>query len=209
MFTGLIESTGVIARKEQRQGGIRLWVQSAWFSENEHDNGASIAVNGVCLTLLTDMVENADEGVFDVSAETLNKTTLGSLATKSIVNLESALTLNTPLGGHLVSGHVDGIGYFNYFEDDGDYKIAHFKVDDTMGRFIAHKGSVCIDGVSLTSNNVHDDSSTKETYFTVALVPHTLEVTNIGQYRPNTACNIEVDVIARYSARLQQFKDEM
>jgi len=149
----------------------------------------------VCLTALE---PTAERFVADVSAETLSCTTLGALRVGDAVNLEPALTLQTPLGGHLVSGHVDGIGTVISREPEARSERFTFEVPDGLARYVAPKGSICIDGVSLTVTVV-----TAET-FAVALIPTTLELTNLSEVRPGSIVNVEVDVLARYAARREE-----
>lgn len=193
MFTGIIQTLGRVLAKEQLGGDMRLQIDAAGLGLADTKMGDSIAVNGVCLTAVA-----LDGDVFaaDVSNETLSLTSLGDLAVGSAVNLEKALTPATPLGGHLVSGHVDGLGKVLRRSPDGRSERFEFEVPPQLARYIAAKGSVCIDGVSLTVNKVDG------CVFDVNIVPHTQERTIIGGYQAGTAVNIEVDVIARYLERL-------
>ncbi len=160
--------------------------------------GDSIAVAGVCLTAL-DITQ--DSFAADVSRETLNLTTLGALESGAAVNLEKALRLNDRLGGHLVSGHIDGLGHVVGIQSDARSQRWRFEVPATLARYIASKGSVCIDGVSLTVNEVDG------LCFGVNLIPHTQEVTTFGARGIGDAVNIEVDRMARYAERLAEFRD--
>jgi riboflavin synthase len=155
--------------------------------------GDSIAVNGACLTAVA-----LQPGSFaaDVSRETLDNTTLGTLTEGSRVNLETALTLGTPLGGHLVTGHVDGVGRLTARRQDGRSWRLEIEVPEALARYVARKGSVCVDGISLTVNEVQGAR------FGVNIVPHTMEATNLGERRPGDTVNIEVDIVARYLERL-------
>lgn len=193
MFTGIIQTLGRVLAKEQLGGDMRLQIDAAGLGLADTKMGDSIAVNGVCLTAVA-----LDGDVFaaDISNETLSLTSLGDLAVGSAVNLEKALTPATPLGGHLVSGHVDGLGKVLRRSPDGRSERFEFEVPPQLARYIAAKGSVCIDGVSLTVNKVDG------CVFDVNIVPHTQERTIIGGYQAGTAVNIEVDVIARYLERL-------
>lgn len=193
MFTGIIQSVGRITRLEPRGGDVRLAIGTGKLPLADVVLGDSIAVNGVCLTA----VELTGDGfAADVSRETLALTTLGGLTTGSRVNLEKALTLATPLGGHLVSGHVDGVGTLLERHADARSWRLRIQAPDELARYIAHKGSICIDGTSLTVNQVEG------AVFELNIVPHTIQETIIGDYRPGTRLNLEVDLIARYLERL-------
>lgn len=193
MFTGIIQSIGRIRDIEHRGGDLRLEVALGQLDPNGLALGDSLAVNGVCLTAV-----ELDGGSFraDVSRETLSLTTLGALGSGSRVNLEPALTLSTPLGGHLVSGHVDGVG--RVLERSEEARSVRFRVEapPELARYIAHKGSICVDGTSLTVNGVEGCR------FDLNIVPHTLRETIMGDYQPGTRVNLEVDLIARYLERL-------
>jgi riboflavin synthase len=193
MFTGIIEAVGSISALEPRGGDVRLSVDCGGLDLSAIAIGDSIAVNGCCLTVV-----QLDGAVFaaDVSRESLGLTTLGSLARGSRVNLERALTLSKPLGGHLVTGHVDGIGEVASRADDARSVRFRFRAPEALARYIARKGSICIDGVSLTVNEVDG------AVFGVNIVPHTLEATVFGAYRPGARVNLEVDIVARYLERL-------
>lgn len=197
MFTGIIQAVGEIAALElkgQPQGGdLRLRVRTGKLDLADVQPGDSIAVNGVCLTA----VELPGDGFWaDVSGETLAHTTLGSFQQGTRVNLEKALTPTTRLGGHLVSGHVDGIG--TLLERKRDARSERFRIEapKALARYIAHKGSICVDGVSLTVNAVDG------AMFDLNIVPHTLSETTLDQYRAGHQVNLEVDLIARYLERL-------
>ena len=193
MFTGIIQAVGRIQKMEQKGGDMRLTLDCGNLQLGDSDLGDSIAVNGVCLTA----VEYTGNGfVADVSQETLGATSLGHLKPGSEVNLEKALTLNTALGGHLVSGHVDGQGTLLSMRNDGRSIRYEFSVPQNLAHYIAEKGSVTIDGVSLTVNHVDGNR------FGVNIVPHTRENTIFRHYEINTQVNIEVDIIARYLERL-------
>jgi riboflavin synthase len=193
MFTGIIQTLGRVVAQQPQGGDLRLEIDATGLGLETAALGDSIAVNGVCLTA----VEISGE-VFaaDVSNETLSLTSLGQLAVGSTVNLEKALTPSTPLGGHLVSGHVDGMGKVVRRYPDARSERFEFEVPTALARYIAAKGSVCIDGVSLTVNHVDGN------VFDVNIVPHTQERTIIAGYQAGTEVNIEVDVIARYLERL-------
>ena len=193
MFTGIIQAIGTLNRLEPRGGDARLRVRAPGLGLASVAIGDSIATNGVCLTVVE---RDGDSFAADVSLESLALTTLGELAQGSPLNLEKALTLATPLGGHLVSGHVDGVGRILERREDG--RSIRFRVEapGELARYIAHKGSVCVDGASLTVNGVDGNR------FELNVVPHTLQETIMGGYRAGTRVNLEVDLIARYLERL-------
>ena len=193
MFTGIIQAVGKIAAIEQKGDDARLRIDTVSLDMSDVNTGDSIAVSGVCLTA----VEHSASGfTSDVSGETLSRTTLGQLRTGDAVNLEKALTLNTPLGGHLVSGHVDGVGTVVSREAEGRSVRFRFEAPDALTRYIAEKGSICIDGVSLTVNAVNGVK------FDVNIVPHTLAETTLDNFQPGSKVNLEVDLLARYLERL-------
>lgn len=198
MFTGIVQAVGRIVVIEALGGDARLRIAVSDLGLEHAGLGDSIAVNGVCLTVV-DVTQT--EFAADVSQETLSLTTLGGLREASRVNLEPALTLATPLGGHLVSGHVDGVGQLLSLEPDARSTRMGFTVPEPLARYVAKKGSITIDGTSLTVNDVAG------THFSVNIVPHTLERTIMGEYVVNTRVNIEVDLVARYLERLLQ-KDQ-
>ncbi|HSQ70018.1 MAG TPA: riboflavin synthase [Steroidobacteraceae bacterium] len=193
MFTGIVQSVGLIRAIEPKDGDVTIDVGTPSMSLESVTTGDSIAVNGVCLT-----VTGMDSGAFraDVSRETLAMTTLGDWQPGTRVNLEKALLAGQPLGGHYVTGHVDGVGRVVGRRDDARSVRVEFEVPAALAKYVARKGSVCVDGVSLTVNGVSG------VRFDVNLVPHTLEATILGDYQPGTAVNIEVDIIARYLERL-------
>ncbi|GAB2565547.1 riboflavin synthase [Dyella jejuensis] len=193
MFTGIIQSVGRIARLEQRGGDVRLHVDTAGLDLSDVQLGDSIAVSGVCLTAVTLAARGF---AADVSNETLSLTTLGRHKAGDPVNLEKALRLADRLGGHLVSGHVDGVGKVVSMAPDGRSQRWTFDVPPALARYIASKGSICIDGTSLTVNEVSGQR------FGVNLIPHTVEHTAFHARRAGDAVNIEVDVVARYIERL-------
>ena len=183
MFTGIVEELGAAAGV-----GARFEVACERVAEDA-EVGDSIAVSGVCLTV----AERTREGLaFDLSSETLGRTTLGSLRPGDPVNLERPLTLASRLGGHLVQGHVDAVGEVVAVEPDGRAAAMRVRVPEGLRRFVVEKGSVAVDGVSLTVAAMEGDG------FTVALVPHTLEVTTLGARAPGDHVNLEMDVLARY-----------
>jgi riboflavin synthase len=193
MFTGIIQAVGRIARLEPRGGDVRLTVDTSGLDMADVALGDSIAVSGVCLTVID---FDAASFAADVSNETLSHTTLGKHKACDPVNLEKALRLADRLGGHLVSGHVDGTGKVVSVLPDGRSQRWTFEVPADLARYIAHKGSVCIDGTSLTVNEVAGNR------FGVNLIPHTVAHTAFSARRPGDAVNIEVDVVARYVERL-------
>ncbi len=193
MFTGIIQSVGQIQRLEPRGGDARLSIGAGKLPLDGVALGDSIAVNGVCLTVVALTAQGFSA---DVSRETLSLTTLGGLGIGARVNLEKALTLSTPLGGHLVSGHIDGVGtLLERVEDARSWRL-RIQAPDALARYIAHKGSICVDGISLTVNQVDGAA------FDLNIVPHTVQETIIGDYRPGGHVNLEVDLIARYLERL-------
>jgi len=193
MFTGIIQAVGNIASLEQRGGDLRLGIQTGKLPLEDVVPGDSIAVSGVCLTV----VELAGYRFFaDVSGETLRRTIFGDLGVGDPINLEKALTLATRLGGHLVSGHVDGTGSVIARRQDSRSVQFTIQAPDELARYIAVKGSICVDGVSLTVNAVSGSS------FELNIVPHTLEETTLQGFRTGRRVNIEVDLIARYLERL-------
>jgi riboflavin synthase len=193
MFTGIIEAIGEIKRVEQQQGDVRLTVATNDLNLSDAQLGDSIAVNGVCLTAI-ELSEK--QFVADVSNETLSATTMADIKAGSPVNLECALQAQTRLGGHMVSGHVDGVGRILERKPDARSVRFTFEMPSEISRYVAQKGSICIDGISLTVNTVDDVS------FSVNIVPHTLEMTTLGRRNVGDAVNLEVDVIARYLERL-------
>lgn len=198
MFTGIVTDIGRIARVKAR-GDTRARINTA-YDVNTIDIGASIACDGCCLTVVAKGQEDG-QNWFDVdySAETLSKTNLGTWTTDHRVNLERALRLGDELGGHLVSGHVDGTAPVLFIEDDGDSTRITFDAPHDLARFIAPKGSVVLNGTSLTVNEV--DGTT----FGVNLIPHTKEVTTWGATKVGDLVNLEIDTLARYVARLAEF----
>lgn len=191
MFTGIITDVGRVVEIERR-GDLRLTIQTR-FDLNSVAIGASIASNGVCLTVVEKL---ADAYKVDVSAETIAKTTVGDWVVGTPLNLERSLKLGDELGGHLVYGHVDAVAEVVSVTPDGDSHRWRFRVPQSLKRFIAAKGSVALNGVSLTVNEVDDD------IFGVNIIPHTAEQTTFGLIGPGAKINLEVDMLARYVARL-------
>jgi len=193
MFTGIIESLGKIETIEEKGGDARFWIQTGKMDMADVQLGDSIAMNGVCLTA----IELRDDAYCaDVSGETLSLTSLKQLKEGSTVNLEKALTLQTRLGGHMVSGHVDGLGTVIDRYDDGRSVRFIIEAPASLAKYIAMKGSITVDGVSLTVNKVDGCQ------FELNIVPHTLQETIMGGYQSGTEVNLEVDLVARYLERL-------
>ena len=197
MFTGLIAGVGLLAAREPRGGDARLRIEAGTLPFEGVQLGESIAVNGCCLTVVA---FDAHGFAVDASNETLALTTLGRLDVGAPVNLERAMLPTDRLGGHLVSGHVDGLGIAEKHWDDARAVRWRFTAPMTLLRYVAHKGSICVDGVSLTVNEV--DSAG----FEVALIPHTVEHTAFHALREGDAVNLEVDLLARYVERLLDTK---
>ena len=199
MFTGIVKALGRVRSIEPRGGDVRLVIDSPDLDWSTFEPGESISVNGVCLTA----VELDDAGfATDVSNETLDVTSLGALTTNSAVNLEPALSVGERLGGHLVSGHVDCVGTVTALEKDARSIRINIDIPSDYRRYIAKKGSVCIDGVSLTINEVSGSG------FELNIIPHTADVTTIGDYSVGTTVNVEVDLLARYLERLLSQDDD-
>jgi riboflavin synthase len=193
MFTGIIKAKGIIKAMDKRGGDVRLSVRSDGLPWSDYEVGESIAVNGVCLTAVALHEDGFDT---DVSVETLDVTALGGLSAGSAVNLEPAISLGERLGGHLVSGHVDCTGKVVSREADARSIRLTIEIPKEYARYVAKKGSVCIDGVSLTVNQVSGNT------FDLNIIPHTSEVTIINDYAAGTVVNVEVDLLARYLERL-------
>ncbi|HEX4300776.1 MAG TPA: riboflavin synthase [Gammaproteobacteria bacterium] len=193
MFTGIIQTVGKIEALTPQGGDLRLSIGTGELAMQDVKMGDSICVSGCCLTVIAKRAQAFDA---DASRETLSLTTLGDLKPGSLVNLEKALTLATPLGGHLVSGHVDGLGIVKSRREEARSVRFDIQVPQTLKHYIVHKGSVCVDGVSLTVNAIQDDT------FDVNIIPHTMAHTIFGQYQPGSKVNLEVDVVARYVERL-------
>ena len=191
MFTGLVQSLGVVRQIAPDGPGVRLVIADEAIAR-EAKIGDSIAINGCCLTVVE---LNGNDVAFEAGAETLSRTNLGRLRTGSKVNLESSLRMGDSLGGHLVAGHVDAVGQLDRREDDAQWSTMWFAVPDDLTRQMASKGSIAIDGVSLTLVEVADNS------FSVALIPHTLSVTTLGMLQPGDDVNLETDLLAKYVER--------
>ena len=192
MFTGIIEELGAIAAVEKHAAGSRVTIAAAVVTSDIH-NGDSISVNGVCLTALD---VSSTSFAADVSPETLDKTTLGSLNTGSPVNLERAMLPTTRLGGHIVQGHVDGRGTFISATTEGDFWTVRIGFPTEIAKYLVHKGSVAVEGISLTIAALADD------HFDIAVIPKTWEMTNLSSLVPGDAVNLEADVIAKYVERM-------
>jgi len=199
MFTGIVQTMGRVAAVKEKGGDVELVIEAPGLDLISVALGDSIACSGCCLTVthLSDKYFSAD-----VSRETLHVTTLGEWQVGTEVNLEKALRAGDALGGHYVSGHVDGVGVVvEVTEDSRSVRVA-FEVAKGLGRFIASKGSVCVDGISLTVNAVQDSEG--QTRFTVNLIPHTLAHTTAKRYRVGARVNVEIDMMARYIERMRE-----
>jgi|SRR5690349_15427100 len=194
MFTGIIEELGAVRSIGMRGENARIVIGASIVTKGTN-HGDSISVNGVCLTALD---IQRDSFAADVSRETLARSTLGSLKTGTLVNLERAVTPATRLGGHIVQGHVDARGTFEDVEDHGESWTIRIGFPREIGRYLVYKGSVAVEGISLTIANLTDE------YFEVAIIPKTWEVTNLSHLKPGDGVNLEVDVIAKYVERLVQ-----
>jgi riboflavin synthase len=195
MFTGIITDIGTVKRVEKR-GDARFEIATRYDMAGVAI-GASIACSGCCLTVVE---KGADWFAVDVSAESLSKTTLGKWQQGTHINLERALRMGDEVGGHVVSGHVDGVGTILSVTPEGDSRRFRFRVPDELAKFIAPKGSIAIDGTSLTVNEVSRNE------FGVNIIPHTQAVTTWGTMKAGDAVNIEIDMLARYVARLAEFE---
>ena len=193
MFTGIIETVGEVVAKELREGDVKLTLKADESYLEAVMLGDSIACNGVCLTVVD---RTSNQFMLDVSVETLSLTTIGDWDVGSKVNLEQAMIASSRFGGHIVAGHIDQIGEIIDIADDARSWRMTVRVPKNIRQYIAKKGSICVDGVSLTINSVEDSE------FSVNIVPHTLSHTIIGDYKLNQKVNIEIDTIARYVERL-------
>lgn len=197
MFTGIITDIGVVT-EVVKKGDTRFTFETSYDTKTI-DFGASIACSGVCLTVVD---KGEDWFSVDVSGETLSCTTLGTWETGTKINLERALKVGEELGGHLVTGHVDAIGNIISIEPDGDSKKITFTLPEKLKMYVASKGSITINGVSLTVNNVTDNKD--GTIFTVNIIPHTLQKTTFSSLNEGDHVNLEIDVLARYVARIRE-----
>ena len=199
MFTGIIQTVGHVQSLQKVGGDVRLSIEVNGLPMHDVELGESIAVSGVCLTVVA---FDANYFAADVSNETLSRTTLGNLVLGDKVNLERALQASSRIGGHWVSGHVDGVASVESISDDARSQRWRFAADKSLLRYIAERGSVAVNGVSLTVNQADFEG------FEVNLVPHTVEHTNFSVLAKNSPVNIEVDLMARYVERLMQFNAE-
>ncbi len=193
MFSGIVERMGTVQRLISDPPGVRLVIQSAEVARGIRI-GDSIAVNGCCLTVVEADQQQGTFG-FDAGAETLSRTNLGRLQEGSPVNLERSLKIGDELGGHFVTGHIDGLGHLDQRIDDKDWSTIWFRMPTRLARQLASKGSIAVDGVSLTLVDVEDQR------FSVALIPHTLTITTLGNLQPGDPVNLETDVLAKYVER--------
>jgi riboflavin synthase len=192
MFTGIVREKGHVAALTGDADGIRLLIDGPQTAA-QVEIGDSVAISGCCLTVVA--VENGTLA-FDAVPETLERTSLGQLAPGGAVNLESAVRAGDPLGGHVMQGHVDGVGTVRSVEPEGDGRRVWFDAPAPVLRYVVDKGSIAVDGVSLTVAGLDDDG------FAVALIPHTLAVTTLGEFEPGRTVNLEADVLAKYVERL-------
>lgn len=193
MFTGIVQYTGTLATREKLEGDLRLGVDVSADLAARMAVGASVALNGVCLTVAA---RDGDRLLLDVSVETTSRTRLGDLAAGASVNLEAALSAADPVGGHFVTGHVDGVGEVLRIEPEGRSRRMEVRAPESLMRYVAVKGSIAVDGVSLTVNEIKDDA------FGFNVVPHTWSATNMHTFTAGTLVHLEVDLIARYLERL-------
>ena len=197
MFTGIVEELGRVVSVEPQGDSARLRIAGPLVT-SDADHGASIAVNGVCLTVIEEGTEAAARGEFtaDVMAETLQRSSLGELKPGDPVNLERPMQLNARLGGHLVQGHVDGVGVVLERVPGEHWEVVRVSLPAELARYVVDKGSITVDGISLTVVEARADD------FTVSLIPTTLDLTTLGSKQPGASVNLEVDVIAKYTERL-------
>lgn len=192
MFTGIVADMGEVVKVEPENSGRKVWIRSEVLADCAI--GASVAVDGVCITVVE---RDGEVCRFDLSAETIARSTLGAKDAGERVNLERPLHAGDELGGHIVQGHVDGVGELVAVHKEGEGRRVVIAVPSSLMRYVIEKGSVTVDGVSLTANNVSEDR------FEVALIPHTLAVTTLGEAAPGTRVNIEVDLLAKYVEKLR------
>ncbi len=203
MFTGIVESVGGIVRVDRSDAGMELSLVLGSVEPASLKLGDSISISGVCLTVTGIQEQSVD---VQVSNETIARTNFGQYSVGTQVNIERPLTLNSPLGGHLVAGHIDGTAKCIRITPDGDSRRIVFEVSgEVLGKFMVQKGSVTIDGVSMTVNSVVDRESL--TQFDVNVIPHTLSVTTLGSLKVNDLVHIEIDNVARYVNRLMEYYD--
>lgn len=196
MFTGIVEELGTINSFEKYAGGAKIKIAARTVTGGTND-GDSIAVNGVCLTALE---VTGDSFTADVSQETLNRSTLGTLKPGSPVNLERAVTPSTRLGGHIVQGHVDARGRFISAVQSGDFRTVRIGYPAEIGQYFVYKGSVSVEGISLTIADLAD------TYFEIAVIPKTWELTNLSSLKTGDEVNLEADIIAKYIERMISYR---
>jgi riboflavin synthase len=196
MFTGLVESMGTVRSAVPESDGTLLWIADPMVAQ-DLPLGASVAVNGVCLTVVA---RDGDAFAFQAGPETLQRSNLGELSVEARVNLERSLRVGDRLGGHIVQGHVDGTGSIERRERQGEWEVVWFRCPPELLRYMVPKGSVAIDGISLTLVNVTD------TGFSVALIPHTLLATTLGHKQPPATVNLEIDLFAKYVFRCLEQK---
>lgn len=199
MFTGIVSDIGTIESLDQR-GDLRVQIKCA-YDMGGVDLGASIACSGVCLTVVE---KGADWFAVDVSGETLSCTAQGQFTAGRRINLERALKVGDELGGHIVTGHVDGVGDVVSSKVAGDSREVVIRVSKELAPFVAAKGSITVDGVSLTVNAVSDDEM--GALFTLNIIPHTAQVTTLGELESGRAVNLEIDILARYLARMEKVR---
>ena len=199
MFTGIVDAIGTIENCTHRDGGINAKI-SAPYESAGIALGASISCDGVCLTV-TNCLQKGETAFFDVdiSPETVNVTNLGKWIEGTAINLERAMCMGDEIGGHIVSGHVDGLAKITSIKAIGENTVITFDAPENLARFIATKGSACLNGTSLTINSVD------KTTFSVNIIPHTMQVTNWKTYKLGDQINLEIDMLARYVARLREF----
>jgi riboflavin synthase len=195
MFTGLIENVGRVTSLRKIGAGFKISIRPQ--SDMEFRVGDSVSINGVCLTV----VESSKDIAFEISPETMRNTNFGGIAINDRVNIERALMLTDRLGGHIVTGHVDGIGLITVKRQEGEFTFYTFEVPDEILKYIVKKGSVAVDGISLTVIGLDSKS------FSVAIIPHTLAATNIGDKNMGDKVNIEVDIIGKYVEKFVSKKD--
>ena len=195
MFTGIIEELGKILSLEKHGDGARIKISAKIVTEDSNE-GDSIAVNGVCLTAID---ISQDSFSANVSPETLNRSTLGNLKTGAGVNLERAVTPSTRLGGHIVQGHIDCQGKFLQAIQEGDFWTVRVSFPKEIGQYLVYKGSISVEGISLTIANLTDD------YLEIAVIPKTWELTNLSSLKTGDAVNLEVDIIAKYVERIMLY----
>jgi riboflavin synthase len=197
MFTGLIEELGRVSSVDKLSAGVRLQIGAQTVTSDLAD-GDSIAVNGVCLTALD---VTPDSFAADVSPETVYRTTIGGFCVGTPVNLERSVTPSTHLGGHYVQGHVDGRGTFLSAAEEGEFRTVRIGFPPEIAKYLVYKGSVAVDGISLTIAAIGDD------HFEIAVIPKTWDVTDLSSLKPGDGVNIEVDIIAKYVERMLQFRE--